>query len=84
MSAWQVFASMGFYPVCPATTQYVLGGAQFRQVTLNPPGQQPFTIRRSPDGHYRLNGQPLHSYTITHADLLGGGELQLPSCAQQP
>ena len=84
MSAWQVFASMGFYPVCPATTQYVLGGAQFRQVTLNPPGQQPFTIRRSPDGHYWLNGQPLHSYTITHADLLGGGELQLPSCAQQP
>ena len=79
MSAWQVFAHLGFYPVCPATPQYVLGGAQFRQVTLNQPGRAPFVIRRSPDGLYRLNGQPLtDSFTISHADLLSGGELLLP------
>ncbi len=77
MSAWQVFAHLGFYPLCPGTPDYVLGGAQFRQVTLNLPGSKPFVIRRSPQG-YRLNGQPLTGYTITHADLLSGGMLELP------
>jgi len=80
MSAWQVFASLGFYPVCPATPQYVLGGSRFQQVTLNQPGRKPFVIRCSPDGQYRLNGQPLQNgYTISHADLLRGGELLLPA-----
>ena len=25
MSAWYILSSMGFYPVCPGTDQYVLG-----------------------------------------------------------
>ena len=78
MSAWQLFAMMGFYPVCPGTTQYVLGGAQFQQVTLNQPSGQPLVIRRSSDGHYRLNGQPLNQPAIDHSALLRGGVLELP------
>jgi predicted alpha-1,2-mannosidase len=80
MSAWQVFASLGFYPVCPATPQYVLGGAWFQQATLHLPGARaPFVIQRSPDGTYRLNGRQLgDTYVITHDDLLGGGTLMLP------
>ncbi|MCR4602434.1 MAG: GH92 family glycosyl hydrolase [Prevotella sp.] len=78
MSAWQVFASIGFYPVCPATTQYVLGGAQFRQVTLNMPKSPPFIIRRAADGQYRLNGKVLETPAIDHSDLKQGGELLLP------
>ena len=78
MSAWQVFAHLGFYPVCPGTPQYVLGGAQFQQVTLNQPGRSPFVIRRSPDSQYRLNGKPLSDPILHHADILHGGELQLP------
>ena len=78
MSAWQVFASLGFYPVCPATPDYVLGGAQFRQVTINQPGGKPFVIRQSPDASYRLNGRPLSNYAIRHADIVNGGELLLP------
>ena len=79
MSAWQIFANLGFYPVCPGTPQYVLGGAQFRQVTLNQPGRKPFVIRRATDGHYRLNGQQLDRPIFTHGDLLRGGVLELPS-----
>ncbi|MCR4957288.1 MAG: GH92 family glycosyl hydrolase [Prevotella sp.] len=80
MSAWQVFANLGFYPVCPGTADYVLGGAQFRQVTVNQPGCKPFIIRCSPDGQYRLNGQPLLRPVMTHSQLLQGGVLDLPSC----
>ena len=79
MSAWQLFASMGFYPVCPATPQYVLGGTAFQQLTLNLPGSKPLVIRRSPDAHYRLNGHTLATPTIGHADLLRGGTLDMPA-----
>ena len=83
MSAWQLFAMMGFYPVCPGTPQYVLGGAQLQQVTLNQPGGASFTIRCSPDAHYHLNGQPLDKPVITHSQLLSGGELLLPSAGHE-
>ena len=79
MSAWQLFASMGFYPVCPGTPQYVLGGTAFQQITLNLPNGHPFVIRRSPDSHYHLNGHPLATPTITHSNLLQGGTLLLPA-----
>ncbi|MBQ9357555.1 MAG: GH92 family glycosyl hydrolase [Prevotella sp.] len=78
MSAWQLFASMGFYPVCPGTPQYVLGGAWFQEVTINSPAGRSLTIRRSPDGLYSLNGQALDQLVITHDHLLRGGTLLLP------
>ena len=34
-SAWYVFSAMGFYPVCPASDQYVLGAPLFNKITLN-------------------------------------------------
>ena len=34
-SAWYVFSALGFYPVCPASDQYVLGTPYFDSVTLN-------------------------------------------------
>src|SRR3569833_738018 len=34
-SAWYVFSALGFYPVCPAAGQYVLGAPLFYKVTLN-------------------------------------------------
>jgi predicted alpha-1,2-mannosidase len=33
-SAWYVFSAMGFYPVCPAAGQYVLGAPLFNKITL--------------------------------------------------
>ncbi len=33
-SAWYVFSSMGFYPVAPATDQYVLGSPLFEKIKL--------------------------------------------------
>ena len=34
-SAWYVFSALGFYPVCPGTTQYVLGAPLFKRATLH-------------------------------------------------
>ena len=84
MSAWQLFAMMGFYPVCPATTSYVLGGAQFRQVTIRQPGCPPFVIRRSSDGRYRLDGHELSTPVIDHAQLRSGGVLEIPAEQAEP
>src|SRR5690606_12321352 len=33
-SAWYVFSAMGFYPVAPATDQYVIGTPLFKKMTL--------------------------------------------------
>ncbi|MEO7767306.1 MAG: GH92 family glycosyl hydrolase, partial [Ferruginibacter sp.] len=33
-SAWYVFSALGFYPVTPATDQYVMGAPLFKKVTL--------------------------------------------------
>ena len=35
MSAWYIFGSMGFYPVCPATDRYMLSAPHFQKITLN-------------------------------------------------
>jgi predicted alpha-1,2-mannosidase len=34
-SAWYVFSAMGFYPVTPASDQYVLGTPLFKKITLS-------------------------------------------------
>jgi predicted alpha-1,2-mannosidase len=34
-SAWYVFSAMGFYPVAPATDEYVIGAPLFEKTTIN-------------------------------------------------
>ncbi len=34
-SAWYVFSALGFYPVCPASGQYVLGAPLFDKATIS-------------------------------------------------
>ena len=55
MSAWYVFSSMGFYPVCPATDRYMLSAPRFQKVTLNLQDGKKFTITPTSlpkDRHY--------------------------------
>jgi len=35
MSAWLVSSILGFYPVCPATDQYMMGIPLFKKITIN-------------------------------------------------
>ncbi len=84
MSAWYVFAAMGFYPVCPGTPYYMLASPSFPVVTLYPEGGRPFTVKAkgaSARNIYiqraTLNGRPYTRNYLNHADIVQGGILEL-------
>ena len=84
MSAWYVFSAMGFYPVCPATTQYMLGSPIFRKVSIHLENGKTFSIV-APGAdmeHFRmteatLNGTSLADPVISHGDITSGASLHL-------
>ncbi len=82
-SAWYVFSSMGFYPVCPGVPQYVFGAPLFEKITLRLPDEKILTIEapgNSDENRYiksvYLNGEKYHKPWISHEDLINGGELR--------
>lgn len=84
MSAWYVFAAMGFYPVCPATTVYVIGSPAFERMVIHLENGLDFTINAHGAGRgniqvgaMRLNGEPYDRPTLSHADILSGATLDL-------
>jgi predicted alpha-1,2-mannosidase len=84
MSAWLVFSMMGFYPVCPATPEYVLGSPVFSQVTLRLANGKTFTIKAKGNSEATpyiqsatLNGRPFRSSLLQHEQMLAGGVLEL-------
>lgn len=82
-SAWYVFSSLGFYPVCPATDQYVLGAPLFKKVTLQFENGKKLEIE-APDNtdenryvkDVLLNNKPLNYNWIGHQRILEGGKLR--------
>ena len=82
MSAWYIFSVLGFYPVCPGTTQYAIGAPCISSATISLPGGKTFVVRAkglSEKNIYirsmTLNGKPLNTMFLEHADLVAGGEL---------
>lgn len=80
MSAWYVFSALGFYPVVPGSTQYVLASPLFDAARLRLENGREFVIRRSGDGPYvqraTLNRAEYDKAFIDHADVAAGGELR--------
>lgn len=81
-SAWYVFSALGFYPVTPGTTQYVLGAPLFRKVTVALENGKKFEIEapaNSPQNRYvnkvKLNGKTWSKNWIDHQDIYKGGRL---------
>jgi predicted alpha-1,2-mannosidase len=79
-SAWYVFSSMGFYPVCPATNQYVLGAPLFKKITLKLENGKTFVINAAANSEVNryvqstsLNGKQYSKNWISHEDILKGG-----------
>jgi len=84
MSAWYIFSSLGFYPVFPASGDYILGSPLFDKATLNLPDGKKFTVEavnNSSDNIYinemELNGQKYSKGFISHKDILSGGLLKI-------
>jgi predicted alpha-1,2-mannosidase len=87
-SAWYVFSSLGFYPVCPASDQYVLGAPLFKKVTLTLENGKKFTIQapaNSENNRYvkeaRFNNAVYDKNWIGHFDIQKGGVLQFDMSA---
>ena len=83
-SAWYVFTALGFYPVCPGASEYVLGSPLFPKATLSLPGEKTFTIHAegvSDTNCYirsaELNAEGFTRNYLKHEELVGGGEFRL-------
>ena len=82
MSAWYVFTALGFYPVNPASAEYMIGSPLFPHVAVHLAGGKTFTVNaknNSASNVYiqsaTLNGKPLDAPVISHAQIMAGGTL---------
>jgi predicted alpha-1,2-mannosidase len=87
-SAWYVFSALGFYPVTPGTSQYVIGSPLFNKVTMTLEDGKQFTINASnnlDDNHFiqssQLNGQEHNKTWLNHHDIQAGGRLDFSMSA---
>jgi predicted alpha-1,2-mannosidase len=83
MSAWYIFTALGFYPVNPASAQYLIGSPLFSRSTLNLPNGKRFEISAANNSaahpyiqSARLNGKPLALPVITYQQIEAGGKLE--------
>ncbi|GAB3845261.1 GH92 family glycosyl hydrolase [Hymenobacter terrigena] len=81
-SAWYVFSALGFYPVCPASDQYVLGAPLFPKATLHLENGHDVVLSAPANsaanryiGQLKLNGQPYGHNWLSHAALQQGATL---------
>lgn len=88
-SAWYIFSSMGFYPVCPGTTQYVFGTPLFKKITVSLDNGKKLEIeapQNSAANKYvskiSWNGVANDKNWVDHFDLLKGGKLQFQMGSQ--
>lgn len=82
MSAWYIFTSLGFYPVCPGADQYALGSPTVEHASLQLENGKTFSIDVKDQSETNvyvqkvvLNGKPLPAPFISHADIMSGGRL---------
>lgn len=81
MSAWYIFTSLGFYPVCPGSGEYALTAPLFERATVKLPNGRTLMVTANDPAknHYiesvTLNGVPITRNYIVFDELIGGGEL---------
>ena len=84
MSAWYLFTALGFYPVNPASGDYMIGSPLFRKMSLRLANGKTFTVtadNNSAQNVYiqsaSIDGKPLNTPVIRYEDILGGASLHL-------
>lgn len=84
MSAWYVFSSMGFYPVCPGSNEYIIGTPNFSSITLKLYNGNEIKIETDKEPSIRhpyvkslnWNGEALSRPFIRHEEIMQGGILR--------
>jgi len=84
MSAWYMFASMGFYPVNPVSGEYLLCSPIFEKVSIKLANGNQFEIscknksfKNSFIGSVSLNGKAFENNYITYEQIIAGGKLEI-------
>jgi predicted alpha-1,2-mannosidase len=84
LSAFYVFSAMGFYPITPGIPEYQIGSPLFSKVIIHLDNGKTFSVvakDNSRENKYiksaALNGKNLDRPSITHSDIVNGGELRL-------
>ena len=81
MSAWYIFSSLGFYPVCPGSNQFALTAPQFPKAVVRLANGRTLTVtannprRNTYIASVTLDGVPVTENFITYEQLMQGGEL---------
>ncbi|KAJ7618567.1 glycoside hydrolase family 92 protein [Roridomyces roridus] len=82
MSAWYLFSALGFYPVNPASGEYVVGSPFFDKVTVKLPGQDtPLTITAegAVSAKYiqslTVDGEAVGAPIIRHEQIAAGADI---------
>lgn len=81
-SAWYVFSAMGFYPVTPASDQYVIGAPLFKSIRLQLQNGKEVSIS-APENNaqnkyiqsMKLNGKVNTNNWLSHSELLKGATI---------
>ncbi len=83
MSAWYIFSSLGFYPVCPGSNIYQIGSPLFDNVSMRVGEEKHMEIKsamNSKENVYvqsvKLNGRQLDRNYILHREIMDGGILE--------
>lgn len=81
-SAWYLFSALGFYPVCPASDQYVLGAPLFKKATITLENGKKIVINALANSAVNLyvqelqvNNQPYNKNWLSHSGLQNGAQL---------
>lgn len=81
-SAWYVFSALGFYPVTPASTQYVIGAPLFKKVEISFENGKKLILNASANSAQNryvksifFNGKETTKNYVDHFDLIKGGSL---------
>jgi predicted alpha-1,2-mannosidase len=84
MSAWYLFTAFGFYPVTPASGDYMIGSPFFSRMSLRLVNGKQFTViadNNSATNRYiqsaTLNGKALNVPKISYEDIMSGSTLHL-------
>ena len=87
-SAWYVFSAMGFYPVTPASDQYVIGAPLFKKVTLELENGKQIIInapQNSEENRYirsmQYNGKNYTKNWLSYSDLTKGATIDVEMTA---
>jgi predicted alpha-1,2-mannosidase len=83
-SSWYVMSAMGFYPVDPSSSAYILGSPIFNAATIHMGNGKKFSIIAHNNSEKNifiqsatLNGKPWNKPWFDHADIASGGQLVL-------